>query len=265
VNAVRVTLRRCPVRAPFGGCSPDREVIARATAMLDWCVVGFHPNDDSPVPLMPVGVLTDHRGELPCGWDAHCRRGDRDAWRFDPESRKWVAGQDGIPEVTVIIGRRSNEQDVVGAFLRIGANTFGDTVDQIRSGINRNQLRDQFGGGGCVLGADNALHLSGTPECPGEESSVRRTLDDALRGLSASGEPRIWPLFSDADEDAGTIRVTGWMAARVVMCEKAVGGGIQLTLQPAVVCHPSAVTEQRSSPPMFWAINRTVCRVRLAE
>jgi hypothetical protein len=90
-------------------------------------------------------------------------------------------------------------------------------------------------------------------------------LDDALRGVCDSGEPRIWPLFSTVNEDDGSVRVTGWMAARVVASSPAPGGGIQLILQPAVVCHPSAVTEQRTSPPLFWAINRTVCRVRLAE
>ncbi len=264
VNAVRVVVRRCSVKAPFGACAPDREVLACATAMLDWRVVGFRPNDDSPIPLIPVGVFTDHKGELPYGWDAHCRRRDRDDWHYDPETRKCVPGRDGIPEVTVVIGRRSAHREVPGVFLQIGANSFGETIDQLRSGMNRQQLLE-FGGSGFVLGLDNTLHLRGTPDCPAAEQSTRRTLDAALRDVRDSGEARIWPLFSDVNEDEGTVQVTGWMAARVVACSPAAGGGIKLTLQPAVVCHPSAVTEHRSSPPAFWAINRTVCRVRLAD
>jgi hypothetical protein len=263
VNAVRVTLRRGPVRATFGGCAPERDVLARATAMLDWRVVGFRPHDDSQLPLIPIGVCTDHKGELPHGWDAHCRR-DRDEWKFDHEHRKWAAGRDGIPEVTVVLGKRSDRGEVPGVFLRVGVHTFADTVEQVRSGLNRGHFRGQFGDGGAVLGPDNTLHIPGTPDCPGEGLPARRLIDEVLRGVCERGEARIWPLFSDVDEDGGLVRVTGWMAARVVGCDPA-PGGIKLTLQPAVVCHPSAVTEHRSSPPAFWAVNRTICRVRLAE
>jgi hypothetical protein len=265
VNAVRVTLRRGPVRASFGGCAPERDVLARATAMLDWRVVGFRPKDDSQLPLIPIGICTDHKGELPHGWDAHCRRRDRDEWHFDHENRKCLAGRDGIPEVTVILGQRSNHSDVPGVFLKVGVHTFDDTVEQVRSGMNRGHFRGQFGDGGVVLGPDNALHIPGTPDCPGESQPTRRSLDEVFRGVCERGEARIWPLFSEVDEDSGLVRVTGWMAARVVGCDVASGGGIKLTLQPAVVCHPAAVTEHRSSPPAFWAINRTICRVRLAE
>ena len=58
---------------------------------------------------------------------------------------------------------------------------------------------------------------------------------------------------------------TGWMAARVVAITPGKDGGINLVLQPAVVHHPSVVTEHRQPEPMFWAQNRTVCRVRLTE
>ena len=263
INAVVVAVHRSPVKATFGGFAPDREVIASATAMLDWRVIGFRPNNDLPIPLVPIGIYSDHKGEVPQSWDAHCRNHDRDNWRFDPETNQFVAGRDGIPEVTVVIGKRTTHREVPALFLQVGVKSFGETIDQLHSGINRQQLRE-FGSSGFVLGQDNTLALPGTPDCPKVGQSTRRVLDETLQGICGSGEARIWPLFSNASED-GTVQVTGWMAARVVACSPVAGGGIELTLQPAVVCHPSAVTEHRSSPPAFWAINRTVCRVRLAE
>jgi hypothetical protein len=265
INAVRITARRSPVRAPFGGNSSDRDVLARSTAMLDWNVVGFLPKDDSPVPLIPIGVFTDHLGELSQAWDTHFRKQERDEWRFNSELRQWVAEPDGIPEITIVIGRRTAETDVPACFIQVGVQAASETVEQIRSGLNRDQLRAQFGTSGFVLGLDNSLQLPGSHECPGTEAPTRSLIDESLQGVVASCEPRIWPLFSGVNEEDGSIRVTGWMGARIVACGPAPGGGIALTLQPAVICHPSVVTEQRQNPSPFWAGNRTVCRVRLAE
>jgi hypothetical protein len=43
------------------------------------------------------------------------------------------------------------------------------------------------------------------------------------------------------------------------------GTNLLLVLQPCVLPHAAAVTEQREPSPEFWANNRMVCRVRLAE
>src|SRR5262249_52957182 len=102
VNAVQVTTKRPPVRAPIGPSS-DRDLRARAVAMIDHRVVGSRPNDDEPIPLMPLAVFTDHTGESTHGWDHHCRRVKKDEWRFDYQAKKFVAGADEIPEVTVTI------------------------------------------------------------------------------------------------------------------------------------------------------------------
>lgn len=264
VNAVQITTRRSPVRSPIGGGS-DRELRARAVAMIDHRVVGFRPNDDEPIPLMPIGIFTDHTGQISHGWDYHCRRVPQDELRFDYEAKRFVAGPDEIPEVGLILGLRGKDAlGVPAVFLQLGVDSFSETINQVRRGVSRAQLEGNYGGG-LVLANDNTIGVIGSPECPKLESVGRRLLDAALAELAASGEPRIWPLFSEVDEENSVVRVNGWIAARVASVGRSDGGGIRLVLQPAVVAHRSVVTEARSMPPAFWANNRTVFRVRLAD
>jgi len=270
INAVRVVVRRGAVRAPLGGSTPDKDVLAGATAMLDWSVVGFRPKDETPLPLIPVAVFTDHVGKVPHGWDGRLRAArftGGDTMAFDAETRRFSPGSDGIPEVAVIIGTRDKTDErhaPPAVFTQIGTDSFAETVEQVHSGTHRKYLEKKFGTDH-TLGVDNTLHLPGTPDCPRLGSEGRQQLDRAFRALRDSGEPRIWPLFADASSDSGTVQVSGWMAARVVAVSAAHGGGIKLVLQPTVVCHPAVVTERRGNPPAFWATNQTVCRARLAE
>jgi hypothetical protein len=143
--------------------------------------------------------------------------------------------------------------------LQVGVDSFAETVNQVEVGCGGEQLREKFGSG-FVLTEANILDTPGTPNCP-----PPGPFDEALRRVIASGEPRIWPLFTEVDADHGLVRVSGWVGARVVAAERHPGGGVLLVLQPAVICHTATVTERRASPPAFWANNQTVCRVRLAE
>ena len=233
--------------------------------MIDHHVVGFRPNDDQPIPLMPLAIFTDHQGDIPNGWDFHCRRVVRDELRFDYQAKRFVAGRDEIPEVVVVIGPRGKDTGAVpGLFLQVGVDSFAETAAQVCGGIVRNQLEKKFHSG-LVFANDNRLNIPGSPNCPPPNNPARQMIDDALRGVVESGEARIWPLFSEVDEENAVVRVSGWMAARVAAVGRTEGGGIQLTLQPAVIAHRSAVTEHRANAPAFWANNRTVFRVRLAE
>ena len=270
VNAARVTVRRSPVRAPLGGATPDKDLRARATAMLDRSVVGFRPKDAAPIPLMPVAIFTDHDGKLPNGWDANLAvaraAGDKaDAAAFDAAKNVFAPGPDGIPEVTAIIGPRDSddgETAPAAVFLRVGTDSFAETVRQVGTGVPGDALKNK-NAADFILGVDNTLHIPGTPECPAAGTRGRERLDDAFVALRDSGAARVWPLYEGVT--GGAVRVTGWTAARVVSVSAAGGGGVKLVLQPAVVCHPAVVTERRDPPPKFWANNRTVCRVRLAD
>ncbi len=264
INTVRVTNTRDPIHAPFGGASPDRAVRARSTVMLDHRVVGFRPTVDAPVPLMPIGVLTDHIGLLPMGWDAHCRT-DTDEWKQDAVTGEWVPGQDLIPEIVVVLGPRApGDQLVPAAFVQLGVDSFDETVTQLREGVTRAQIEAKYGSG-LVLGPDNILPVPGTAGCPKPNTPGRQKIDESLRSAAQRAEPWIFPLFSKLNEETGTLHVTGWMAARIVLVSATPEGGLALTLQPAVLHQASAVTESRANPPAFWANNKTIVRVRLAQ
>ena len=261
VNAVRVTLGRSPLRAPLGGRSSTRDVRGRATALLDWHVVGFSPQGENPVPLMPIGLSLARKGLSEGEWEPEWRRG-RDEWRFDPASGRFERGSDGIPEFEVVLGGpRRRPDEAVAVFLRIGGGSPQDSLRQFRSGVNRDDLAKW--GGEFLLGVHNTVNVSGSPDCPPETDPSRGPIEEALR---AAGGPRIWPLFSDADPETGNVRVSGWTGARIVSVGHADGGGLRIRLQPAVVSHPSIVADPGRSPhPAFWTGNRTVCAVRLAE
>jgi Flp pilus assembly protein TadG len=264
INAVQITTRRNPILSPFGGAAPPRTIRARSVAFLDWEVVGFRPFNDLPFPLIPVGVFTDHTGAYPSGWDAHCRT-DPDEWKFDPKTHRFVPGQDGIPEVTVVLSRGRDSSGAIPALLlQIGVDSFPDTLQQVVAGVTRLQLERKFSSG-FILGADNILNIPGSFGSPGQGSSARHALEAALDAVVLAGEPRIWSLFSGFDEEEETALVTGWMAARVVTWSTRRDGSIKIVLQPAVLHHPAVVAEERERMPVFWSKNRTVCRVRLGQ
>lgn len=264
-NAVMVTVRRSAIRGVFGAIGPSGDVLARSVAMLDFGVYGFHPIDDTPTPLVPVAILTDHTGVHPNGWDHLARKAGPDNWAFDAGENKFVPGNDGIPEVTVVFGSPGGKPAARGLFLRVGADSFAVTAMQTKTGLARHDFRQANFPSGFVLGSDNRLAVPGSPQCPPVGSESRNMIDAACREILAGGNPRVWPLVSDYDEDTGKVVVTGFVAARVVAVGSNDDGTLALTLQPAVVCHPALVTEVRADRPDFWANNRTVCRVRLSD
>lgn len=263
INAVRLTLGRSPLKAPLGGRSSSQPVRSRATAMLDWHVVGISPLRDEACPLMPIGLFTEEADDAEFGWRFACQNGS-DEWRFDPVSQQFVPGRDGISEVDVVIGTPPRGPlSVPAVFLQLGAETAEVTLKQIRTGVNREHLAKW--GGEFSLGVHNTVSVPGSGECPPASDPNRARLDDALR-IAARGGPRIWPLCSGIHEDDGSMLICGWAGARIVAVEWIEDGGLRLRLQPAVVAHPAIVADPAHTPvPAYWRANRTVCAVRLAE
>ena len=256
-TAVQVTLAGPQVRDLLGGTRFSRNAPARATGKLDFAVTGFRPLDGR-APVVPLALFTDHTGTNASGWDAQLAAA-RDEWRLDEKG--WSGGSDGIPEVVVVVGRPHTVGEVPAAFVRLGTEGPGETIAQVGVGVDREQCEKLTGG--LVLREHNTLTVTGSHECPSEADPARAPLLAAFGAIV--GEARAWPLYSDADRDAGTIRVTGWVGARVVSVTSS-RGGVRIVLQPAVIHHPSVVTDSgRTDRPTFWTTNRTVCRVRLAE
>ncbi len=259
VNAVRVRVRRPPLAEIFRGPAPPQEVAAVATAWLDRRVVGYRPLTDDPIPLMPIGLFTDHIGDNSDLWDGQLRAGN-DSWSYDWNNRRWLPGGDGIPEAELFVGGSGSTGF---AFLQIGAEDFAATIRQMGEGIGRDELIRQFGAGGFVLRGDNSVQVPGMVAVP-PPSATRQWLVEQLQAVATTGTPRLWPLLAPTSASNGPYRVVGWAGARLVNVQ-VLPNGLRLTLQPTVVPHPSTVTESREPPPTFWLTNRTVCRVRLAE
>lgn len=265
INAVRVVVRRSPIPALLGGRSPEQDVVATATAILDWRVIGYRPRNEQPVPLMPIALYTDHDGVDPQGWDGQWLRRDKDSWSYDPSGRRWQVGRDGLPEIVVRFGNADNNTSRGAAlFLQIGVEDFGGTLTQIRQGIRRTELERQFGAGGFVLRSDNKVQVTAQAGLPPATSPARMQLLEALQELAGKGESRIWPLYSRYDAEQGQAAVSGWTAARIaaVVADE---DSLELELQPCVLPHCAALTQNVEPRPAFWQHNRMVCRVRLAE
>jgi hypothetical protein len=262
INAIKVIATTGPVPGPLGGLNPGSRIKTRSVAMLDFTPTGFQPKGDELAPIVPIGVFTDHTGERADGWDA-VRKTAGDRARCDPNTHQFVPGPDGIPEITVVIGGARAAGEVPGTFLQLGTNSSAEVLEQFRSGMTPAQC-EKFAGG-FLLGEDNTLIVTGSPACPSTGSDAQRQLSTALGSL-VGGPPRIWPFFAAADEETGRVWVSGWVGARVVSVAATSDGGFRLVLQPAVVCHPSVVTDpDRAARPVFWGANRTVCRARLAD
>jgi hypothetical protein len=251
VNAIEVTVRQPGKPSTF----------TRVTAVLDSAVIGFRPWDGKPAPVVPVALFADADDEH-AGWNDSCRTG-RDRWTFDSEHKRFVPGSDGLPEVRVVVGRqpRGRSDDVCGFPLEIGSGRGRDAVQQVRTGLTTEMLSGHRFDGEFKLRDGNVLHLGGDPDL-----FDGRREDDAERAFRAIvGEPRVWPLFSEFDDDGRAVLI-GFTAARVVKVETdGRTRGIALTLQPCVLATPTALTDpgrcDRHGKPVG---NRTVVKVRLA-
>lgn len=263
INAVRVTVRRSTLPTLLGGQPPQQAIVARATAFLDWRVVGYRPSHDRPIPLIPIALFSDPSKTDVRSWEAQWHQGLVDSWSYDGVNRCWQVGADGLPEVLQPLGG-STQAAGTALFLQIGVEDFAGTIQQIQEGIRRPELERQFGAGGFVLRRDNKVDVPGTAGLPPEGSPTRRALLETLQNVASTGAARLWPLYSEYDTLQGQVRVSGWTAARIVEIQTQ-GSNLVLVLQPCVLPHAAAVTEPREPPPAFWENNRMVCRVRLAE
>ena len=263
INAVRVTVRRSALPGLWGGESPQQAVVAQATAFLDWRVVGYRPSHDRPIPLVPIALYSDPSGEDIRSWEGQWHRRTLDIWSYDRSNQRWQAGADGLPEIVQTLGGTGLTAGPA-LFLQIGVEDFSGTLHQIQEGIRRAELERQFGAGGFVLRGDNKVDVPGAAGLPPVGSYTRTRLLEVLQEMAGTGQARLWPLYSVYDTLQGQVRVHGWTAARLVEIQTQ-GANLLLVLQPCVLPHAAAVTEQREPPPEFWANNRMVCRVRLAE
>lgn len=302
INAVRVTARRSEAQGNavpllFSGIIGfnTTDMTETATALVDRDVIGFRPLGEALIPLAPIGL---RKGPFidPRSWDYQVANGP-DLWSFDRQGQSFAAGLDGISELTFDIplaGQAPLCGDLVNppaCLLVIGT---GFTVPgsppgvdwtrmshQISEGIGAADLTSASLGGQLVLShfddqnadaddGDDRLVLPVSVLAPAQGSDQ---LVAALHDLRQSGQPRVWPLFTDYLPSEGVVVVRGFVAARVIQAEVIQTSPmpglscskIRITLQPATMATGTAITDagrRAANPGLF---NRYICKVRLEE
>jgi hypothetical protein len=257
VNAVRISARRSASGDPLS---------IRATAFLDFAVVGLKPQFGKPLPAVPVALYSCRSADGPSPERAWEHQPRIDEFRYDAESQRWVPGADGVPEVKVVLGPPGEgEQSVHGMALRIGTHNLSGFFTQVVEGVAPADLAAPEFGGELALDVRRTLAVptAAFAEVQTDGEPFAR-MARAFRSLASDPTPRIWPMFSDLRDDQDErVILSGFAAVRIVKVEEE-EGRVRLTLQPTIFPTPTVVTDVgRPPPPGSWGA--TACRLRLAE
>lgn len=251
VDAVRLTARH-----------PYREnEFTRLTAVFDRHMAGFRPLPDRPAPLVPVALYDGAHEQYRRPWGEAVTDPDGpDEFAFARgRTHPFLPGEDGLREVRVRVGYQKEKADgvVCGFPVRLAGATRQRAVAQVATGVTAADLASR--GGELTMTDAGTLLADGDPELfeAGDEDDDRPLKQ--FRKLAAGGEARVWPVFRELS-DEGRVVLVGFTAARVVEVEREPDtGALLLTLQPAVLATPTAVTH-----PDRPVRDRTVGRVRIA-
>jgi putative Flp pilus-assembly TadE/G-like protein len=303
INAVRIIARRTRERGNPAGMLIARffhmdaaDVVATATAVLDRDVIGFRPNGNKPLPIAPLGILSDPTFANEDAWESQVVMplltpdgGGVDQFVFDRHQRNFLAVGDqvtvgdGIPEMHVHIPLTDqptvSEDEPNGCLLQIGDANWDILCRQFTLGVTKQDLSELDGQ--FSLAWDNRLYLPGHLQAPGINDAHLGTLLNALKTLQLTGESRIWPLYGTVQRNhpngEGVAVIQGFVAARLVSADlDAVGEGtekdpkrqeLKLILQPCMISTGTALTDasRRHANPAVDIHNPYICKVRLVE
>jgi Flp pilus assembly protein TadG len=298
VNAVRITAQRTRARGNPAGMYFGRffnlsqaDVVVSATAIIDREVYGFRPTDRAPLPLMPIAIRSDPKGLEPSSSESQVLtqlgqpQSLQDRWLFDRQNKRFlsVPGEapqgDGIPEMELklpLAGQITGLEKANGSLLQIGDADWSVLCRQIDNGIAARDLTEL--GGQFALDHDGRLLLAGGSLLPSPDSAALTELLQALQTLRQSGEPRIWPLFTQilhADpEGRGVVQIQGFVAARLVRVQLTAdahgqlhGLFLSMILQPCEMATSTALTDAtgRYVQPDVNLHNPYICKVRLVQ
>ncbi len=209
----------------FCGIDPI-DLVVRSSARVERRIVGFRPLAGRPIPLVPIGLLSDPTGTDPRSWESQVSARPHDNYAFDPSTRGFVADHgDGLPEVALTLGTTA---------VPLNFTEPGDLAEQVEWGLTARDLATR--GGQFVL-AEPGCSFDAIP--PSGRLSTGNRLGAALDAVRAAGLPRVWPLFRAARKPGGSIEVTGFVAGRVVRLER--GSAARLWIQPAALATSTAL------------------------
>jgi hypothetical protein len=300
INTVRVTGHRNQQRGnpvwlhkgPLLNVAPD-DAAAVSTATIDRDIIGFRPLGWQPMPLAPIALFSDPRGQLRHSWEFQVeKKRGADSWRISRQGRhpQIVGGGDGLHEMETFLGSSAMRDkhrvggDDLNRLLRqgqfsccllllnngnngAGGSGLGYLAQQLLNGISPADLPPAWGGQ-LMLNPNNQLRVAGTPWGPSSESSEAAMLQSALNTLQLTAEMRLWPLFSSFDPSTGLPVLSGFVAARVVQVPAVSkkGRGITFSVQPCMMSTATAVTDARRRGIGSARLpNPYICKVRLVE
>jgi hypothetical protein len=237
-NTVQVSLSRAGMEI-----TRPTTVTVQARAFLDRDVIGFHvqspasfvpPGTVPAIPVMPFAIRSDSSGPPPT---------DPDSWDFNIIDRQ-NGTVVGIPSMQVTFTGSLVDN---GQIVRVGtANVSPDVVGQVTTGITATELNAFDGTGRATLtlntGADNKVDLTELVPAGADFTNL------AAAFTSIVGRRRVWMLYDQSLDSgtppaAGTIRVVGFVAARIVSVNTDNASFVSVVLRPTMVVSANALTD----------------------
>jgi hypothetical protein len=252
-NTVQVSLSRAGMEI-----TRPTTVTVKSTAFLDRDVIGFHvqspaslvpPGMVPAIPVMPFAIRSDSSNPPTDShsWDEEIiGRNGPDNFQFNASGVP-VPGSDGIPEITVrfmsggSLGGVNN-----GGIVSVGTATVNPgVVGQITTGITASQLA-----------AYDPTTFTLTLRSPTDNKvdllqlvpagSDFAALEAAFNGIL--GQRRVWMLYDQTLDPgtppaANTIRVVGFVAARIMNVTRTGSSHVDVVLQPTMMVTADALTD----------------------
>jgi hypothetical protein len=265
VRALRTAQRGRPVPLYFGALTgqPGADLGAEALAYLDRDVIGFRPQLNVPLPLLPLALLSDPALKQPPSWEAQVAQST---------SSTGSPGNQGRLTFRLPL-QNANAADAMAAEPPSAALlTFRQPearAHQVLAGVRREHLLDF--GGQFVLDGDDALRVPGELFAPPRNNPSLHRLLQALEQLALRDQRRVWPLYQTvqpggADAPPGVV-VSGFVAARLLRARisRLPYQHLELTLRPCQLVTQSAVTDaaRRRADGLGPAPNRYIAKARL--
>lgn len=237
---------------PFTGTG-YRNVRTRAAATLDTDVIGFRHVVQQPIPLAPVGLLSDYSGA------------DSRSWQQQVEQKSGTdANADGLHEWQAQLATDNTQLTAANVVLLfIGTNDISELNAQLLAGVTQADLQNF--GQPFVLNASNELDVDGQDLLsPGAGLDE---LHDTLVQLQTAAAVRIWPLYSSFAAASNTATLCGFVAGRVLSVNAVTSGSpLTFSIQPTMLITHAAVTDAtHRNINGIPIVNPYICKVRLVE
>lgn len=242
VRPRRVAAQNGSLRLFFGAVlgHGTQDLSATATATYEGAIQGFAMSwAGAPNPKL-----------LPFAYDVNKWRGIFDGtnpdavdqWTYNPVTRAYAKGTDGIKEVNLYPAKGNAPGNFGTVDIGPANNSTADLSRQILYGPNKADL-DAIGGA-CALGPNGYINLNG-------DTGISAGVKDDLAAIR--GQPRIIPLFEPPVTGNGnnaTYKIVGF-AGVVVLDVQLTGGNKYVTIQPEYVQDPTALGGGSSSTSSF--------------